>query len=33
MTYLIMCVYWFSDDPNIYNYPKKNKFYTYEDLI
>jgi len=33
MTYLIMCVYWFPDDPNIHNYPKKMRFYTYEELI
>jgi hypothetical protein len=32
-TYLIMCFYWFPDDPNIHNYPKKMRFYTYEELI
>lgn len=33
--YSITYIYWlwFPDDPNIHNYPKKNKFYTYEDLI
>lgn len=32
-TYLIMCIYWFPGDPNIHNYPKNMKFYTYEELI
>ena len=34
-TYYYYCIYinWFLTDPNIQNYPKNLKFYTYEQMI
>jgi len=29
----VTCIYWFPSDPNIHNYPKKMRFYTYEEMI